>query len=64
MNADKRHFSDRPLPDGSDIRLPWHLGLPAQLEHSFRIYLLGLSRTLIRSSFIIVVILLLGGDVD
>lgn len=62
MNADKRHFSDRPLPDGSDIRLPWHLGLPAQLEHSFRIYLLGLSRTLIRSSFIIVVILLLGGS--
>lgn len=62
MNADKRQLSDRPLPDGSDIRLPWHLGLPTPLERSFQIYLLGLSRTLIRSSFVIVVILLLGGS--
>jgi diguanylate cyclase (GGDEF)-like protein len=62
MSADKRQFSDRPLPDGSDIRLPWHLGLPAPLERSFQTYLLGLSRTLIRSSFVIVVILLLGGS--
>ena len=63
MSADKRHFSDRPLPDGSDIRLPWHLGLPAPLERSFQTYLLGLSRTLIRSSFVIVVILLVGGSI-
>lgn len=62
MSADKRELSDRPLPNGSDIRLPWHLGLPGPLERSFQIYLLGLSRTLIRSSFVIVVVLLLGGS--
>jgi diguanylate cyclase (GGDEF)-like protein len=62
MNADKRPSSDRPLPDGADIRLPWHLGLPPVLEKSFQVYLLNLSRTLIRSSFVIVLILLLAGS--
>ncbi len=62
MGADKRHFSDRPLPDGADIRLPWHLRLPTPLERSFQAYLLGLSRALIRSSFLIVIVLLLGGS--
>ncbi|MEE4250019.1 MAG: GGDEF domain-containing protein [Alcanivoracaceae bacterium] len=53
---------DRPLPDGADIGLPWHLGLPDPLERSFQVYLLGLSRTLIRSSFVIVLILLVSGS--
>ena len=29
-----------PLPSGNDIRLPWHLRLPAPLEKQFRHYLL------------------------
>ena len=62
MNADDRLSSDRPLPDGADIRLPWHLGLPTALERSFQVYLLSLSRTLIRSSFVIVLMLLLAGS--
>ncbi|MCC1497040.1 GGDEF domain-containing protein [Alcanivorax sp. 1008] len=53
---------DRPLPNGADIGLPWHLGLPAPLERGFQVYLLGLTRTLIRSSFVIVLILLVSGS--
>lgn len=62
MNNKRQSPPERPLPDGADISLPWHLGLPAPLERSFQVYLLSLSRLLIRSSFVIVLILLLSGS--
>lgn len=62
MNPTKQSPPDQPLPDGADINLPWHLGLPSSLERNFQVYLLGLSRLLIRSSFVIVLILLLSGS--
>ena len=62
MNPRKQSPPDQPLPDGADINLPWHLGLPSSLERNFQVYLLGLSRLLIRSSFVIVLILLLSGS--
>lgn len=62
MSIIKHPPQDPPLPDGADISLPWHLGLPAPLEQSFQVYLLDLSRTLIRSSFVIVLLLLVGGS--
>ena len=62
MNPIKQSPPDQPLPDGADINLPWHLGLPSSLERNFQVYLLGLSRLLIRSSFVIVLILLLSGS--
>jgi diguanylate cyclase (GGDEF)-like protein len=62
MSINTPSSPDRPLPDGADIGLPWHLGLPGSLEQTFRAYLLSLSRVLIRFSFIIVLILLLGGS--
>lgn|SRR5690554_339492 len=62
MSNNKRSSTERPLPNGADISLPWHLGMPALLEQAFQVYLLNLSRHLIRSSFVIVLVLLASGS--
>ena len=61
MNLPNRS-QEKSLPDGADLHLPWHLKLPDQLESAFQNYFLTLSRRLIRSSFYIVLALLLSGS--
>lgn len=51
----------RLLPDGQDIRVPWHLRLPAQLERDFTHYLMADSGRIIHASMSIVMLLLLCG---
>ncbi len=55
MTANQTH---NPLPTGNDIRLPWHLRLPAPLEQDFRYYSRNSAAGAASAALILIAILL------
>ena len=61
MSVASSYHSNKPLPSGSDLALPWHLHLPEKLEREFSHYLLADSRPIIRTSLALVLLLMVCG---